>query len=112
MADVENRAPAYRALTPDDVTAALVDLEGWTVSADGCTLQRSFHFTTFTEAFSFMTEVALLAEKMNHHPEWFNVYGRVDVTLTTHVAKGLSDLDMRMARMMNRAAARRSMRKN
>nr|WP_316657022.1 4a-hydroxytetrahydrobiopterin dehydratase [uncultured Gellertiella sp.] len=86
---------------------ALESLEGWNLQEDGLALNRKFRFRNFAEAFSFMTEMALLAEKMNHHPEWFNVYGRVEVTLTTHAAGGLTDLDIRMATMMNRAAERR-----
>ena len=105
-------APAYQVLDAPAVDAALSSLEGWSLVQDGRAISRSFRFTTFTEAFSFMTEAALLAEKINHHPEWSNVYGRVDVTLTTHATGGLTDLDLRMASQMNRAAARRTMRKN
>lgn len=107
-----NPAPDYQVLDDAVIVTALEALPGWTRVAEGKALFRSFAFTSFTEAFSFMTEAALHAEKINHHPEWFNVYGRVDVTLTTHAAKGLTDLDIRMATMMNRAAARRTLRKN
>lgn len=112
MAEGREKAPAYQVLDEAAVQAALETLDGWTLVQDGLAITRSFRFTTFTEAFSFMTEAALLAEKINHHPEWSNVYGRVDVTLTTHATGGLTDLDIRMATTMNRAASRRMMRKN
>lgn len=103
----DSKAPAYVRLDQPAVQAALESLEGWTLTEDEAALQRSFRFRTFAQAFSFMTEMALLSEKMNHHPEWFNSYGRVDVRLTNHAAGGLSDLDIHMAVMMNRAASRR-----
>ena len=88
--------------------AALESLPGWTKGADGKALSRSFRFRSFVDAFGFMTEMALVAEKLNHHPEWFNVYGRVEVTLTTHAEGGLTDLDLTFARRMSSAAARRT----
>lgn len=66
-------------------------------------LHRQFRFTDFAEAFGFMTRIALVAERMNHHPEWFNVYNQVRVDLTTHDAGGLTDLDFDLARYMNEA---------
>lgn len=83
---------------------ALAGLPGWQVRADGLALTRRFSFADFNQAFAFMTRVALLAEKRDHHPEWFNVYGTVDVTLTTHDAGGISALDIEMAGFMDRAA--------
>ncbi|MCF3640045.1 4a-hydroxytetrahydrobiopterin dehydratase [Rhizobium sp. TRM95111] len=74
---------------------------------DGDAIRRSFKFRTFVQAFGFMTEGALAAEKLNHHPEWFNVYNRVDVRLTTHDAGGLTDLDFKLAAAMEKAAAGR-----
>ena len=80
---------------------ALQGLDGWSLSSDGGSIRRSFVFKNFSEAFAFMTRVALAAEKMNHHPEWSNVYKTVDVTLNTHDAGGLTDLDFELARKMN-----------
>jgi 4a-hydroxytetrahydrobiopterin dehydratase len=65
---------------------------------DGLSIARTFKFTDFSEAFAFMTRVALAAEKADHHPEWFNVYNRVEVTLTTHDAGGLSTRDVALAK--------------
>lgn len=104
MTAKNNPAPTYRKLEQAEIDAALESLPGWTVGADGTSIARPFRFRSFVEAFGFMTEMALVAEKLNHHPEWFNVYGRVEVTLTTHVAGGLSDLDITFARRMSRAA--------
>ena len=67
-------------------------------------LHREFRFADFTEAFAFMTRAALVAERMNHHPEWFNVYNRVRIDLTTHDAGGLNTLDFELASFMNSAA--------
>ncbi len=93
-------------LSREDVAGRLAELgDGWT-EQDG-TLLRTYCFRDFVTAFGFMAEVALVAERMNHHPEWFNVYGRVDVALTTHDAGGLTDLDFQLAGAMDRAAARR-----
>ena len=82
----------------------LGELPGWALRADTKALERSFNFKNFREAFGFMTQCALAAEKLNHHPEWFNVYKRADVVLTTHDTGGLTDLDFRLAKAMNRAA--------
>jgi len=87
-----------------DVERQLGDVPGWTLRKDAKALERSFDFKSFREAFGFMTQCALAAEKLNHHPEWFNVYKRVDVVLTTHDTGGLTDLDFRLAKAMNRAA--------
>ena len=84
------------------VREALGSLEGWGLT-DG-KLARDFRFADFNEAFAFMTRAALLAEKLDHHPEWANVYDRVEVRLTTHDAGGISELDLRMARAMNEYA--------
>jgi len=89
-------------LDEDEVTRELASCEGWCV-VDG-KLHRSFHFADFSEAFGFMTRVALVAERLNHHPEWFNVWDRVVVDLTTHDAGGLTSLDFELARAMNRLA--------
>ena len=68
----------------------------WTLRADGLALQRTFRFADFNEAFGFMTRVAIYADKADHHPEWFNVYNRVEITLTTHDAGGISARDAAM----------------
>ena len=87
----------------------LAALPMWQYSADrGGMISREFVFVDFVEAFGFMAEVALLAEKRNHHPEWSNVYNRVSVTLTTHDANGLSANDIDLARCMDRVAAIRA----
>jgi 4a-hydroxytetrahydrobiopterin dehydratase len=81
----------------------------WQYSAQrGGMISREFVFADFVEAFGFMTEVALLAEKRNHHPEWSNVYNRLSVTLTTHDANGLSMNDIELARLMDRASTGRA----
>ena len=67
-------------------------------------ITKTFRFADFNEAFGFMTRVALMADKLDHHPEWFNVYNRVDVTLATHDADGVTELDVRLAKMMDSAA--------
>ena len=75
--------------------------QGWSMVEGRDALQKTFLFKNFVEAFGFMTQVAIIAEKMNHHPEWSNVYRTVEVTLTTHDANGLSDLDIALARKMD-----------
>lgn len=80
----------------------LADVDGWTLSADGGSIRRTFTFRNFSEAFAFMTRVALAAEKMDHHPDWSNVYRTVDVTLNTHDAGGLTALDFELAGKMDR----------
>ncbi|HWA43766.1 MAG TPA: 4a-hydroxytetrahydrobiopterin dehydratase [Hypericibacter adhaerens] len=84
--------------------AALKDLPGWKEVAGRDAIEKSFKFKDFNEAWGFMTRVALLAEQMDHHPEWFNVYNRVDVTLSTHDCNGLSERDVKLARAIGRIA--------
>jgi len=79
-------------------TEALAELAGWAPLEGRDAIQKSFKFKTFNQAFGFMTRVALAADKMDHHPEWSNVYNRVDIVLTTHSCGGLSDLDLKLAR--------------
>jgi 4a-hydroxytetrahydrobiopterin dehydratase len=81
--------------------AALADLAGWTEVQGRDAICRSFKFADFNAAFGFMSRVALLAEKQDHHPEWFNVYNRVDITLSTHDAGGLSQRDIALARAID-----------
>lgn len=79
---------------------------GWTMATDRDAITKSYQFKSFAQAWGWMSEIALRAEKMNHHPEWFNVYGKVDVLLTTHSCDGLSDLDIKLATAMDAAASR------
>ena len=88
-------------LTDAERDALLAECPGWTLRADGLAIERTFRFADFAEAFGFMARVAIHAEKADHHPEWFNVYNRVDVTLTTHDAGGLSARDAAMARALD-----------
>jgi 4a-hydroxytetrahydrobiopterin dehydratase len=93
--------------------AALKKLPKWSkVEGDRDAIRRSFKFSDFTAAFGFMTRAALMAEKLDHHPEWFNVYNRVDVTLTTHDAKGVTELDVSLAGLMDMAATSAGMKED
>lgn len=89
-------------LTDEQIDAAVRALPGW-AAAEG-KLRRKFDFADFNEAFGFMTRAALVAESMNHHPEWFNVYKTVDVALATHDAGGITQRDVDMAKKMNALA--------
>jgi 4a-hydroxytetrahydrobiopterin dehydratase len=84
--------------------AAVAKLEGWTLQENPDAITKSYRFDDFMTAFGFMGRVAVYADVVDHHPEWSNVYGRVDVTLTSHDVKGLSTRDLAMARFMDRAA--------
>jgi 4a-hydroxytetrahydrobiopterin dehydratase len=83
---------------------ALSSLKGWQEAEGRDAIKKRFTFADFTEAFAFMTRVALAAERMDHHPEWFNVYKTVDVTLSTHDAGGVTEKDIALARIMDKAA--------
>jgi len=85
-----------------DPKDAVIDLPGWTGGDDFIT--KIFKFDDFAQAFGFMSQIAIIAEAMNHHPEWYNVYNRVDVTLTTHEAGGVTDKDVDLAKRMEQAA--------
>lgn len=85
--------------------AALTELAAWKDVVGRDAIQRTFTFKDFNAAFGFMSRVALKAEKMDHHPEWFNVYNRVDVTLATHDCGGVSARDVELARFMDAIAA-------
>lgn len=84
--------------------AAVVRLDGWAAAEGRDAIVKTFRFGDFNRAFAFMTRAALLAEKLDHHPEWFNVYDRVEVLLTTHDADGVTELDLQTAAFMDRAA--------
>jgi len=84
--------------------SALSRLSGWSEVAGRDAITRKFVFKDFNEAFGFMTRAALVAEKMDHHPEWFNVYKTVEVTLSTHDTGGLTELDVKLAEAMNKLA--------
>ena len=88
---------AIARLTDATRDEAVGRLPGWSLRADGLAIVRTFTFADFSEAFGFMTRVALIAEKSDHHPEWCNVWNRVEITLTTHDAGGLSARDVAMA---------------
>ncbi|MER8505776.1 4a-hydroxytetrahydrobiopterin dehydratase [Mesorhizobium sp. M0199] len=93
---------AREKLAKEAISAELAGLDGWSLAKDGGSISRSFTFKNFSEAFAFMTRVALAAEKMDHHPDWSNVYKTVNVTLNTHDVGGLTALDFDLARKMNR----------
>jgi 4a-hydroxytetrahydrobiopterin dehydratase len=92
-------------LSGDERTQALAELDGWTQVEGRDAIQKSFQFKSFNQAFGFMSRVALAAEKMDHHPEWFNVYNRVDITLSSHDVGGLSQRDIDLAKKADRFAA-------
>jgi 4a-hydroxytetrahydrobiopterin dehydratase len=87
---------AERASALADLTAA-----GWTHDAERDAISKTFTFRNFVEAFGFMTKVAIWSERLDHHPEWFNVYKTVDVTLSTHDVSGLTELDVKLAKKMD-----------
>lgn len=89
-------------LAPQELETQLSQLEGWSLK-DG-KLHRQFKFRSFVEAFGFMSSVALVAEAMNHHPEWFNVYNRVTIDLTTHDSGGITSKDVELAQKASELA--------
>ena len=91
-------------LSPQDRAQALSEVSHWSEVANRDAIQRSLRFTNFNQAWGFMARVALVAEQLNHHPEWFNVYNQVDITLSTHDCGGLSSLDIRMAKAIDQIA--------
>ncbi len=93
-------------LTEAQVQRALDDLDAWHIESGK--LYREFQFSSFVEAFGFMAQVALFAERADHHPEWFNVYNRVKVWLTSHDAGGITERDVALARQMNAVIEARS----
>ena len=91
-------------LSGDARSRALARLSGWSEVKGRDAITRKFVFKDFNEAFGFMTRAALIAEKMDHHPEWFNVYKNVEVTLSTHDAGGVTELDVKLAETMDKLA--------
>ena len=89
-------------LTGEGRKAALAKLAGWSEVPGRDAIAKTFTFKNFSEAFGFMTRAALVAEKLDHHPEWFNVYKTVDVTLSTHDAGGVTELDVKLAGEMDK----------
>jgi 4a-hydroxytetrahydrobiopterin dehydratase len=92
-------------LTAEARKSALAKLAGWSEVSGRDAISRKFSFKDFNEAFGFMARAALIAEKLDHHPEWFNVYNRVEVTLSTHDAGGVTERDIKLAEAMDRLAA-------
>ena len=84
--------------------AALAQLPGWSAAEGRDAITKTFRFADFNAAFGWMTRVALAAEKLDHHPEWFNVYSRVEVLLATHDAEGVTELDVQLAKLMDKSA--------
>jgi 4a-hydroxytetrahydrobiopterin dehydratase len=95
---------AAEKLPTTEIAKRLQELDGWILSNDALSISKTFKFGNFVEAFGFMTECAIHAEKLDHHPEWSNVYKTVEVKLTTHSANGLTELDFSLARKMEKAA--------
>ena len=91
-------------LAAESRKAALARLSGWSEVSGRDAISKTFTFKNFNEAFGFMTRAALVAEKMDHHPEWSNVYKTVIVTLSTHDAGGLTDLDVKLAEALDKIA--------
>jgi len=98
--------------TTEELDAALQSLPAWKRHGRRDAIRRLYTFDDFTQAFSFMAQVAIMAEKRNHHPEWSNVYNKVDVTLTTHDAGGVTRRDIELARYADEAYARFGRRSN
>ena len=84
--------------------AAVKQLSGWKAAQGRDAIEKTFKFDDFSHAFGWMSRIALAAEKLDHHPEWFNVYSRVEVLLATHDAGGVTDLDVQLAKLMDKAA--------
>ena len=97
---------AIEKITRAELNAALVGLAGWQRLSGRDAIARSFKFKNFRQAFAFMTEVALIAEKADHHPEWTNVYNRLDIVLTTHDAGGVSERDIALAEEIEKISLR------
>ena len=104
MVNVEKDHKMAQKLDEEARKQAIARLAGWSEAAGRDAITKKFVFRDFNEAFGFMTRAALVAEKMDHHPEWFNVYKTVEVTLSTHDAGGVTELDIKLAEAMDRIA--------
>lgn len=102
MAELRSKEPEH--LTGEARRVALRELHGWVEVTDRDAIRKTFHFADFNEAFAFMTRVALIAEKMDHHPEWLNIYNRVEVVLATHTVEGVTSLDVKVAHAIDQVA--------
>lgn len=91
----------YRKLSKNEIEIEVAKIQGWNITETG-KISREFQFKNFVQAFGFMTKVAIEAEKMNHHPEWFNVYDRVKIELITHDLEGISTYDIKLAGTINK----------
>jgi 4a-hydroxytetrahydrobiopterin dehydratase len=91
-------------LTEDQIKSCINEVDGWSLVDGREAIQKGFVFKNFVQAFGFMSQSALIAEKIDHHPEWFNVYKTVDVTLATHDVGGLTELDFQLAKAMDKIA--------
>lgn len=89
-------------LSPDEIDQLIKDNPEWSLTREGAAMERTFRFDDFSQAWGFMSRVALIAEAHDHHPEWSNVFNTVEITLTTHDAGGLSQRDANMARAIER----------
>lgn len=95
-----SQADRKKVLPPEEQKDLLERIGGWEVKLDG--LQRTFEFTDFEEAFNFMTQVAAIAEEINHHPDWSNSWNKVDITVTNHQAGGVTEIDFVLCERINR----------
>uniref|UniRef100_A0A8C5QD73 4a-hydroxytetrahydrobiopterin dehydratase n=1 Tax=Leptobrachium leishanense TaxID=445787 RepID=A0A8C5QD73_9ANUR len=104
--DLSSMTSQGHMLTPEERTQAIQELNsaGWTQIPERDAIYKEYIFRNFNQAFGFMTRVALQAEKMNHHPEWFNVYNKVQITLTTHDCRSLTKKDVKLAQFIEKAA--------
>lgn len=93
---------AIAELTEEERARLIADHPEWAIAREGKAIERTFQFENFSEAWGFMSRVALIAESHDHHPEWFNVYAKVEITLTTHDAGGLSQRDVNMVNTIER----------
>lgn len=91
-------------MTDAEIAEALLELDGWVVLDNRPAINKTFRFTDFRSAWNFMEDVAIEADEMSHHPEWTNIYNRVEVTLTTHDVGGLSEIDFDLAAFMDEVA--------
>ena len=96
----------YQQLTMDEITAAMQQLEGWSINTDRDqpALEKIYVFSGFNAAFGFMSRVALSAERANHHPEWQNIYNKVSIRWTTHASGGVTSLDLKLAQQCDALA--------